>query len=199
MKNPTLSARALALVLCVLAACGASSVEVKGAKSAHYKGDKLVIFNAIKEAVAAKYKLEKSDETTLGLQTIGRWFTPEGLAASERGDMRDVPDRSLNVTLVVTMHADGDAWVVQVTPAYLRYFAGRPNPDKLAPDDPSIPGWATGKVDALAVDVHEALKSYEVQTLPGTIPAGNGAAPGAGPAAPAPAEPPPAAPAGGGY
>ena len=170
MKNPTLSARALALVLCVLAACGASSVEVKGAKSARYKGDKLVIFNAIKEAVAAKYKLEKSDETTLGMQTIGRWFTPEGLAASERGDMRDVPDRSLNITLVVTMHADGDAWVVQVTPAYLRYFAGRPNPDKLAPDDPSIPGWATGKVDELAFDIHGALAQFEVKKPGGIAP-----------------------------
>ena len=54
------------------------------------------MFNArARRRSQAKYKIEKSDETTLGIQTIGRWYTPEGLAAGERGDdMRDVPDKS---------------------------------------------------------------------------------------------------------
>ena len=198
MKNVSLS---VALILCVLSACGASSSEVKGAKQAHYKGDKMALYNAAKDAVAAKYKIDKSDEPNLTLQTVGRWYTPEGLGASERGDMRDVPDRSINITFSVALRPDGDAYIVQITPAYLRYFAGRPNPDTLTADDPSLPGFAPGKVDALAVDIHEALKAYEVQSVPATIPAGGaGPVPAAGPppAGPAPSEPPVGAPGGGG-
>ncbi len=195
MKNPTLTTIVSALILSVFVACGASSSEVKGAKQAHYKGDKMALFTSVKDAVSAKYKIEKVDEPNLTVQTIGRWYTPEGLAASERGDMRDVPDRSINIVYAVTLHPDGDAWVVQITPAYLRFFAGRPNPDKLTPDDPSLPGFAFGKADALAVDIHEALKANEVQTIPAAVPAGNAvpATPG-----PAPSEPPTGAPGGGG-
>ncbi len=190
---------AAATILLALVACGPNSKELQTAKTARYRGDKLVLFNAIRQTTEAKYKLAKSDETTLGLQTIGRWFTPEGLAASERGeDMRDVPDRSINEALVVTMLPDGDAWVIDVKPVMMRYFAGRPNPDKLEPNDPSVPGWATGKVDQLALDIHEALKQYEVKTVPGAAPPPTApppdekpATPPAGSDAPAPA---PAAP-----
>jgi hypothetical protein len=164
-----------------LVACGPSSKELSGAKTAHYKGDKLVLFNAAKAATESKYKLEKSDETALGFQTISRWYTPEGLAAGERGgDMRDVPDKSLAIALVVTMQPDGDAWVVHVKPLMIRYHAGSPKPEPVAENDPSVPGWATGKVDQLALDIHDALKQYEIKSVPGSVP------PPAGPAAPAP-------------
>ncbi len=188
----------IALCLCVLAACGASSNEVKGAKEAHYKGDKMAIYNAAKDAVSAKYKIDKSDEPNLTIQTVGRWYTPEGLAASERGDMRDVPDCSISITFSVALRPDGDAYVVQITPAYLRYYAGRPNPDTLAVDDPSIPGFAPGKVDALAVEIHEALKPFEVQSVPAMVPAGPAPA-SPTPSGPAPAEPPGQPGTGGGY
>ena len=169
-----------------LAACGPSSKETQTAKAARYKGDKLALFNAARQATEAKYKLAKSDETTLGFQTIGRWYTPEGLAAAETTeDMKNVPDRSVNEALVVTLLPDGDAWVVDVKPVMVRYFAGRPNPDKLEPNDPSVPGWATGKVDQLALDIHEALKQYEVKSVPAAVPP---------PTAPAPDEGKPAVP-----
>ncbi len=155
--------------LIALVACGPSTKEMSGAKTARYHGDKLVLFNAAKTAAEEKYKLEKADETTLGFNTIGRWYTPEGLAAGER-DMRDVPDKSLNIVLVVTLLPEGDDWVVNVKPIMLRYFAGRPNPDKVEPNDPSVPGWAQGKVDGLAFDIHEALKQYEVKTVPQMVP-----------------------------
>ena len=116
MRNPHIL-RLVAILACAAAACGPSSKELAGAKTAHYKGDKLAMFNVAKGVVEAKYTLQKSDETTLGMQTTGRWYTPEGLAAGERGgDMRDVPDKSLQIALVVTMQPDGDAWVVNVKP-----------------------------------------------------------------------------------
>lgn len=190
MRNPNVG-RLLALLAVSVIACGPSSKEMAGAKSAHYKGDKLTLFAAAKTATEAKYKLQKSDEVALGFQTEGRWYTPEGLAASERnGDMRDVPDRSINVVLVVRLLPDGDAWVVSVKPIMLRYFAGRPNPDKLTEDDPSVPGWATGKVDNLALEIHEALKQYEVKSLPAAAPPPMAPTPpGAAPEEPKPAAP----------
>jgi hypothetical protein len=179
----------VSLAVVGLVACGPSSNEVKTSKEAHYNGDKLVLFQAARTATEAKYKLAKVDETTLGLQTVGRWYNPEGQIASERGDdMRDVPDKSINITLVVTLLPDGESWVVAVKPVMMRYFQGRPNPDKLEPNDPSVPGWATGKVDNLSVEIHEALKQYEVKSVAGAMPP-----PAAPPSsAKAPDEPPPA-------
>src|SRR6185503_17961342 len=127
--------------------CGASSHAVE-ARAARYRGDQLVLFGAAKAVTEAKYPLAESDETTLRIATTGRWYTPDGLGAAERGsDMRDVPDRSVHMKLIVKLVADGSDWAVSVEPVMMRYFAGRPNPDQLTPDDPSVPGWATGRVD----------------------------------------------------
>jgi hypothetical protein len=175
------------LVLVIaLAACGASSQEVSGAKTAHYKGDKLALFNAAKAATEAKYKIDKSDENALGFQTTGRWYTPEGLAAAESGgDMRVVPDKSLSVAFVVTLRPDGDAFVVDVKPLMIRYHSDSPKPEPISENDPSVPGWATGKLDQLALDIHDALKQYQVQSVPGSAPPPAAATPAPAPA-PAP-------------
>jgi len=187
MRNPNFLLRLATVVVAIaIAACGPSSKELSGAKTAHYKGDKLVMFGAIKATVAEKYHIAKSDENALGMQTVGRWFTPEGLAAGERNDdMRDVPDKSIQIALVVTMQPDGDDYVVNVKPLMIRYIAGSPKPQPLAEHDSSLPGWASGKVDELALEIHTALAQYEVKSLPGSVP------PPAGPApAPAPAPAP---------
>jgi hypothetical protein len=160
--------RKLAVTLVVLAAtaCGASSHAVETARSARYRGDKLVLFEAARQATAAKYQLAESDETTLRIVTAGRWYRPDGLLASERGsDMRDVPDRSVHLKLIVKLVPDGSDWRVAIEPIMMRYFAGRPNPDHLTPDDPSVPGWATGRVDKLQAAIHEALQSYQVTSI----------------------------------
>lgn len=187
------------LAVVALAACGPSSKEMATVKSAHYKGDKLVLFNAAKAAVQTKYNLDKSDENTLGFQTVGRWYNPEGQLAMEGNTQKSgagynsmYPDNSVNLVLVVTMLPDGDSWVVKVKPVMNRYHAGASQLEPLAEDDISVPGWAHGRVDAIAVDIHDALKQYEVKSLPGAAPPPTEPAPAA-PAAPAPAAPPPAA------
>jgi len=190
---------AMLIAALAIAACGPSSKELSGAKTAHYKGDKLVMFNTIKSTIGSKYVLQKSDENTLGIQTIGRWFTSEGLTVGERGgDMRDVPPQAIQIALVVTLQPDGDSYVVTVKPLMLRYL-GTPKPQALGADDPSVPGWATGKVDQLALEIHTALAQYEVKSVPGAAPppmAPAAQAPAADPAAapPAPAAPAPATP-----
>jgi len=158
-------------LLTILAvACGPSSKEVATAKSARYQGDKLALFQATKAVVESKYNLQKSDETTLGMQTEARWYSYEGLAQTPRGgDMRDVQDKSINIALVVTLLPDGDAWIVKVTPVMARYNQGIPKPEPVKEGDASLPGWVDGKVDQLALDIHKALAQYEVKR-PGGLP-----------------------------
>jgi len=194
MRNPNVRYLA-AIVAVALAACGPSSKELAGVKTARYKGDKMTIFGAAKTATEAKYKLAKVDENTLGITTIGRWYNPEGQLVSERqDDIRDVPQKSINETLVVTLLPDGDAYVIKVKPVMVRYV-GTPQLEPLTEDDISVPGWAHGKVDQLQIDIHDALAQYEVKTLPAQPGATGPAAPASNAPGAAPAEPAPAAPA----
>jgi hypothetical protein len=195
MRNPNVCRLAVVIALAAVA-CGPSSQELSGAKTAHYKGDKLAMFNAAMAVTQAKYKVGKADQGALGFQTLGRWYTPEGLAAAEDGqDMRQVPDNSLSVAFVVTLRPDGDAYVVDVKPLMIRYHAGSPKPEPINEDDPSVPGWATGKRDQLALDIHDALKQYEVQSVPAMMPPPSSAAPAPAVPAAAPATDGSAAPA----
>lgn len=191
MRNPNVRGLVVTIALSIalsmaLWACGPSSSELTTAKTAHYKGDKIAMFNAAIAATQAKYRVEKADQGALGFQTAGRWYTPEGLAAAESGeDMRQVPDQSLSIAYVVTLRPDGDAYVVDIKPLMIRYLAGSPKPQPISEDDPSVPGWASGKLDALALDIHDALKQYEVPSTPGAV---QGAPPAATPPPAAPAE-----------
>jgi len=159
------------------------------AKTARYKGDKLALFADTKATVEAKYKLTKSDENSLGMQTEARWFSPEGLAEAIRNDdVRDLQDKSINIAMVVQLMPDGDAWIVKVTPVMARYNRGIPKPEPLKEGDASLPGWVQDKTDSLALDIHKALAKYELQSVPGQVPAAEpapAAAPAAGSAAPA--------------
>ena len=101
--------------------------------------------------------------------------------------MRDVPDKSLRIALVVTMQADGETYLINVKPLMIRYIAGSPKPEAVAAEDPSVPGWASGKVDELAMDIHGALAQYEVKGVPQSVPpATNNMPPAPPPAQPGP-------------
>lgn len=171
----------------LLAACGPSGKQVATAKQARYQGDRQQIFAVIKQTVASSYKIRMSDEAAFGLQTEGRWYNPEGQAISASpNDVRDVPDQSLLISLVVTIVPEGDRSAVSVKPTIMRYHKGRPNPEALEATDPSLPGWVHGKGDNLQVSLHEALQQYEANAA-----AGAAAAPAAGPPAPGPSQTPP--------
>lgn len=162
MRSLSLSIAALAAL--VLAACGgASGKQVTTARQTRYQGDQLQLFAAAKAAAEEKYKLQKSDETTLGFQTEARWYNPDGQSISSNiSDLRDAPDQSLLIAFVVQLVLDDPHYAVHVTPMIQRYHKGRPNPDVVDPKDPSLPGWALGKAENLEVAIHEALKQYAV-------------------------------------
>ena len=189
--------------LLAFAACGPSGKQIGMEKAARYTGDKLAMFGTVKGIVEGKYKLHQSDETTLGLQTVARWYSPEGLVASAQGseNVKNLPDNALSVSLVVRLMPDGSNYFITIEPVMLRYRSGRPNPDRIIPTDPSVPGWATSKVDELYFDLNKALKSYEVKQVGGVVPVAPkqepppgpmpGNDPGPQPTEPAPTDPPP--------
>jgi hypothetical protein len=187
MRNLVLSLTALAAF--ALCACGPSSKDIAMAKTARYKGDKLQLFADAKTAVETNYKLVRSDEIQLARQTDAKWYTPEGMVVTRTGSPERgeglVPDRSVNFAATVTLLPDGDAWVVKVTPMMLMYQTGAPQPQPLKEEDANVPGWAHSKVDSLALDIHKALAKYQVQTVPGAVPAGSSPPAEAGSAAPA--------------
>lgn len=186
MRNLSLSL----LVLSALAACGGpSGKDIAMAKQARYTGDKLAIFNATKAAVESKYSLEKSDETTLGMQTKARWYTSDGITApGNDSDFRQVPDKAIRVVHVVRLLPDGDNWIVQDEPVLMRRVSGSPQPEKLDVKDPSVPGWTTSQIDELQFEIYKQLKPFEVKTPGGMAP---------GPASPGSADPVPTPPAAG--
>lgn len=165
----------------LVAACGSSS-QVTTAKTARYQGERQALFAAVKTLVELKYTLAQSDETSLTFQTAARWYTPDGLISSASGDaIRELPDKSINVTFVVKLVPDADKWRVEVTPQMLRYNKGTPVPEKVSAGDASLPGWASGKIDQLAVDIHGALGKYEVKEV---VPPSSGGGVDPGPAGP---------------
>lgn len=201
MRNLMMTTAASALALALAACGGPSGKDVALAKQARYTGDKLQLFGAMKATVEGKYKLDVSDETKLALKTQGRWYTPEGLASSWTPSDTDasghkLPDRSLNIALVAQLLPEQSNWVVHIEPVILRFNANQPKLEPVRPDDPSLPGFANGKADELAFDVHGTLKQWEVKSPGGVMPAAPApAAPEAAPpaadgsAAPAPAAP----------
>lgn len=155
------------------------------AKTAHYKGDKAQMFADMKATIEADYELEKSDENTLAVQTITKWYSPEGMVVTRGGSTNKgeglVPDRSVSFAAVVQMLPDGESYVVKVSPIMTQYHAGSPKPSDIHENDADAPGWSHDRVDTLAVKIHKALSKYEVNTGgPQMVPAGSAA-----PAAPA--------------
>ncbi len=90
MRNLTCSMIALALAL-LASACGPSGKQVATAKQARYQGDRSQIFAVVQKTVASKYKIQKADEASFGLQTDSRWYSQDGQPVS--GTLDDVAER----------------------------------------------------------------------------------------------------------
>jgi len=143
------------------------------AKTARYSGDRATLFAEIKAVVESKFTVTTADEMALRMDTKARWYTPEGLAANDTGDVSMLQDKSINYAVVVEMLADGDKWLVKVTPVMTRYNRGIPKPEPVKEGDASLPGWCEDKSNTLAIDIHAKLAKYEVKGVPQMVPAGN--------------------------
>jgi hypothetical protein len=167
---------AIGVVLVALVACGPSAKQVGAAREARYSADPATIFELAEAAAKDGYhKILQADVMAGVFITQGKWYSPDGQSESAGvGDAVQVEDGSLYVQLLVKVaRVDATAVTVTVTPVVERFRMGASQHEKLAPDDPSLPGWVQGKADALAVAIYDRAKPY----------VGAPAAPAAAPAA----------------
>jgi len=175
---PVASRRVASAVLAglvALVACGPSTRDVALAKSARYRGNKLELFALAREATERHHAILQSDETTLTIETKGRWFTPEGLASNwGPTDLRNgqprLTDKSLLIAITVRLLPEAENFVVYVEPRIKRFNVGMPNLEPVDPKHADVPGWATGKVDTLAWEIHKALRGHVVAGVTGSSP-----------------------------
>ena len=151
-------------VLGMLVACGPSAAEIKMAKSAGYKGDPGELFDVIEQTTAQTYKIGEANRIQHALMTVPQWYNPEGGRQSAgAGDYVQVVDRSVQLALVVQLVDMENRFVVEITPKAFQHIAGSPQPRELQPDDPNLPGWVTGRVETLQLEIHKSLQKYVVQ------------------------------------
>ncbi len=151
----------------VMVGCGPSTAEIKTAKATTYVGDSAEIFNAVQQVVADTYKIGDTGQVDEGFRliTAEQWYSPEGGRQSAGGgDFVQLVDRSVLLQLIVdVVPTESDRLVVQITPRTLQHISGSPKPRELAPDDPNLPGWVTGRVDQLHHDIYKGLQRYVVK------------------------------------
>jgi hypothetical protein len=152
------------LVAAAIAACGPSSKDVQVATTAHYRASEATIFSIALEVTQETFKIATTNDLAGKLLTLPKWYSADGQSQSAGvGDGVLVNDGSLLVALLVEVGTDETGVIVKVTPITERYRMGQSQTEKLPPDDPSLPGWVTGKAEALAVAIHERAKQYAIE------------------------------------
>lgn len=93
-----------------------------------------------------------------------RFDSPEdGRQSPGAGGYVAMNDRTIMLSMLVEIvPTEQGHFAVSVTPQTFQVRAGSPKPRELAPDDPSLPGWVSGRVDSLSVAIHEAAKQHAV-------------------------------------
>ena len=152
----------------VAAACGPNPAQIARARDAHYQGDPAALFQAAEQAATGEhYKIDNDDADQHAFVTANRMYGPEGdLESQGAGGFTQMRDRSIVLQFTVRIVPADHAFAVEVVRHIQRAFVDRPNPDELAVDDPSVPGWVHGRTDELAVAIHDALAAYEVKAPP---------------------------------
>jgi hypothetical protein len=150
------------MVLMAVAACGPTSAEIKTAQTAVYVGDAAEMFAIVEATTAEDYKIAESNRDSLVLMTEPQWYSPEGGRQSAgAGDFVNISDRSVQLMLIVELVAPTEDRVrVTVTPKTFQHISGSPKPRELAPDDPNLPPWVTGRVESLQLAIHKRLQNY---------------------------------------
>ncbi len=145
--------------------CGPSSGQINQAKTATYRAEPSVVFRAVVDAVADKYKVRQADAAAGLIATEARWHEPDGTyedkAAGDSGVIGQ--DGSIMLGFEVRMTEAAGAYAVEVIPRAQQMRDGYAAPFPLTPDDPQMPGWVVGKTDDLYLRINAKLKRFEVK------------------------------------
>lgn len=154
---------AAALAVTTLACGGSSNTEVRTARSALYACDFARVFQATSEAVAEIFPpLGPVDPDTGVVTSELRWYEADG-SRKERG-MAAVQDRAVHVAAIVKVVKVEGGFRIQPSAEVRQIRAGLSAPVPLAADDPERPPFVQGKLDTLAVEIHERLAGCAPQT-----------------------------------
>lgn len=159
----------------MLVACGPSAAEVKTARQTVYRADPGTLFELAMSTTRETYKIADVNKEDFSFITESRWYSPEGdLESPGAGGFVTMVDRSVAVSFIVQVtpsETHGDFGIV-VIPKTFQHLEGSPKPRELPADDPNLPTWIHGRVDALALAIYQRAKGYAVappgQTSPST-------------------------------
>lgn len=151
----------VSVLVVLLSACGASSVQIKTAKAAQYDAPVATIFELAKSVASENYVVDGQPAPTT-FSTKWQWYAKEGGRQSAgAGGLAQVSEGSVNLSLSVEVtEVAGGKVAVVITPNVLQLVTGSPKPRQLAPTDPEMPPWVHGRVDELAVAIYERAKQY---------------------------------------
>lgn len=153
----------LVLLVVLAMACGPSTAQITAAKTATY-ASRDQIFEIAAKVAQENYKLGQVDLEGRRFVTEPQMYSPEGGRQSPgAGGFVHMSDRSVQLSLIVeVLPAQPRGAVVVITPKTFQVISGSPKPRELAPDDPNLPPWVLGRVDALAVAIHERGKALVI-------------------------------------
>lgn len=150
-------------ILLVVAACGGpSTAQVSTAKMAQYTAPPVTLFDIALQVAQQDYKIGDSDPANGQFITAAQMYSAEGGRQSPgAGGVVQYSGGSVLLSLIVEVHTvDPTHVMVVVTPKTFQAVSGSPKPRELQPNDPNLPGWVTGRADALAVAIYENAKQY---------------------------------------
>jgi hypothetical protein len=133
-----------------------------GLFAATYEATKADLLRLAIEAAAEDYKIGDIDVATNTFATQAQWYSKEGGRQSAgAGDYVQIEGGSVNVHFVVqVVEMDDKSVVVTVTPKTFQHVGGSPQPRELAPDDPNLPGWVTGRTESLQLAIYNHAKQF---------------------------------------
>ncbi|MCW5805078.1 MAG: hypothetical protein KIT31_22090 [Deltaproteobacteria bacterium] len=159
-------------MLAIVAGCGASSAQIMAAKTAEYRAGGGQLLDLAIQAAQEKYRIGEVDGPGRRFITAAQFYNPEGGRESAgAGDVVQVLPGSVRVQFLVEIVEQGEVARVVVVPRTFQVVQGSPQPRELQPDDPNLPPWVHGRVDALYVAIHERAKRFATttQVRPGTV------------------------------
>ena len=145
---------------------GPSSKEIRTAKLAEYDAQTAQILDIATQVIQQKYKVADIDPQQAKIITSAQWYSEDGgrrgTANEGNGDyLVNMRGGDIELSLEVrVLGAAGGRVLVTVEPHTRQLVSGSPQPRPLAPDDPNLPPWVKGRVDALAVDIYNAAKQF---------------------------------------
>lgn len=149
------------VMVVVAAACGPSSAEIKTAKSTRYTAEPRTLFDLALQVAQRDYQIGDIDAEHARFATAPQFYSAEGGRQSPgAGGFVTMGDGSIMLSLIVEVLPAQPGNVIVVTPKSFQIVSGSPKPRELTPDDPSLPGWVHGRVDALAVAIYEAARPH---------------------------------------